>query len=109
MKPLIAALMYTAFPLVAWASAPLFLRDPSVGATQIVCSYSTQLWLDARDGGIARQLTTGPGIKSHPFISPDGKWIAYTRQFGGISNIYLMAMSGGFPRRLTFSSFGFEE
>jgi tricorn protease len=88
---------------------PLLLRNPSVSGTHVVFNYGNQLWIIPRDGGTAQLLTTGPGAKTTPFLSPDGKWVSYTGKYNGISNVYVVSSAGGAPRRLTFSSGGSEE
>lgn len=82
---------------------PLLMQQPTLNATNIVFAYAAQLWSVSRDGGAARQLTTGPGQKSNPKFSPDGKWIAFTGQGDGHDNVYVMAAEGGQPRQLTYS------
>jgi tricorn protease len=86
-----------------------FLKNPSLGKKLIAFDYGNQLWIVSRTGGVARQLTTGNTASTHPFISPDDKWIAYTGRGNGISNVYLISTEGGTPKQLTFSSAGPEE
>ena len=88
--------------LQAGAESPALLRAPSVGANQIVFGYGNEIWSVARDGGAAHVLTTGPGVKSGPFLSPDGKWIAYTGRVDGNTDVYVMPAQGGVPKRLTY-------
>jgi tricorn protease len=78
------------------------LHKPTVGATQIVFSYGDDLWTGPRDGGPSHPLTTGPGTKTDPFLSPDGKWIAYSGNYDGNTDVYVMPATGGVPKRLTF-------
>ena len=59
---------------------------------------------EASDGVEAVRLTAGPGIKRGPHFSPDGLWIAFTGEYDGKLNVYVLAASGGTPRRLTFDS-----
>jgi tricorn protease len=86
---------------LAEAGKPLILREPSVSRTQIVFSYAGSLWIAGRDGGEARRLTTG-GHESNPIFSPDGTEIAFTGEYDGNSDVYVVAVSGGVPRRLTY-------
>ena len=53
-------------------------------------------------GGAARRITTDPGLELFPKFSPDGKWIAFTGQYDGNFNVYVMPAEGGEPRQLTF-------
>jgi len=81
--------------------APLLATEPTVNKTEIVFVYGGYLWSVPRAGGEARQLTTG-GHESAPYFSPDGKWIAFTGQYDGNEDVYVMPADGGEPRRLTW-------
>jgi len=39
--------------------------------------------------------------ESHPQISPDGKWLAYSRRSGGVWNLWLSRMNSADRRRIT--------
>jgi len=85
----------------ATEETPLLAHSPTVSRTQIVFTYGGYLWSVPRDGGDARQLTTG-GHEGLPVFSPDGKWIAFTAQYDGNADVFVMAAEGGEPRRLTW-------
>ena len=53
-------------------------------------------------GGVAERITSSPGLELFPKFSPDGKWIAFTAQYDGNFNVYVMPATGGEPRQLTF-------
>jgi tricorn protease len=78
------------------------LRFPDVSKDKIAFSYGGDLWLVARNGGVAQRLTTSPGQELFPKFSPDGKWLAFTGQYDGNYNVYIMPSEGGEPRQLTF-------
>ncbi|MGB6625858.1 MAG: PDZ domain-containing protein [Candidatus Acidiferrales bacterium] len=78
------------------------LRFPDVHGSQVVFSYGGDLWLTSTDGGVARRITTSPGLELFPHFSPDGKWIAFTGQYDGNFNVYVIPAEGGQPRQLTF-------
>ena len=81
--------------------APLLATWPTMSKTEIVFSYGGYLWSVTRDGGSARQLTTG-GHETTPAFSPDGKWIAFTGEYDGNADVYVMPAAGGEPKRLTW-------
>jgi tricorn protease len=88
--------------LQAQSEKPLLMQGPTLNASHIVFSYGGELWSVSREGGEALQLTAGPGQKSNPHFSPDGKLIAFTGQYGGNLNVYLISAEGGEARQLTF-------
>ncbi len=83
-------------------STPLLLQQPAISKTQIVFVYGGELWSVGRNGGDAIRLTTGVGIQSNPYFSPDGKWIAFSGQYGGNTDVYVVSADGGVPQRLTY-------
>ncbi len=78
------------------------MRFPDVHGNRIVFSYAGDLWLVSTKGGVARRITTSPGLELFPKFSPDGKWIAFTAQYDGNFNVYVIPSEGGQPRQLTF-------
>ncbi len=80
----------------------LFLRHPSLGANQIAFAYAGNIWSADRNGGVGHPLTTGPGLKYDPFISPDSQWIAYSATYEDNTDVYVIPAQGGRARRLTF-------
>ena len=83
-----------------WRRRPCwYIRQLS--RTQIVFAYGGYLWSVSREGGEARQLTTG-GHEGLPVFSPDGNWIAFTGQYDGNIDAYITPAQGGEPRRLTW-------
>src|ERR1700688_3103940 len=78
---------------------PLLVQAPTLSKTEIVFAYGGYLWSVPRDGGDARQLTTG-GHESGPQISPDGKFMTFTGEYDGNTDVYVMPADGGEPRRL---------
>jgi tricorn protease len=91
----------------AQENPPLLMQDPTLSASQIVFAYGDELWSVPRQGGAAMLLTSGPGRKLSPHFSPDGKWIAFTAQYGGNFNVYVVPAEGGEPRQLSYDA-GFD-
>jgi tricorn protease len=81
---------------------PLLLRQPTLSSTDIAFAYGDDIWRVSREGGEAVRLTAGPGIKSGPHFSPDGKWIAFTGEYDGKVNVYVVSVNAGSPRRVTY-------
>jgi len=78
------------------------LRQPTVSATQIAFAYANNIWVVDRAGGAARRLTSFQGQAANPHFSPDGKWIAFSAEYGGNLDAYVVSAQGGEPRRLTW-------
>jgi len=80
------------------------LRFPAVYGSQIVFSYAGDLYSVSTTGGEARKLTTHKGYEMFPHFSPDGKYIAFTAQYDGNTEVYVMLSDGGEPKRLTYTA-----
>ncbi len=78
------------------------MRYPSISQTQIVFTYGGDLWTVPRDGGLGRRLTGHPGLETSPKFSPDGKWIAFSGQYDGNTDVFVIPAEGGVPKRLTY-------
>jgi len=87
--------------LIPLLLAPLMLQDPSLSETSIAFSWGGYIWTVPREGGAARQITTG-GREATPVFSPDGTRIAFTGEYDGNVDVFVVAASGGSPRRLTW-------
>lgn len=99
---LLVCLLTLAAGLFAQAAPPLLARDPALSQTQIVFVFAGDLWIVARSGGEAKRLTAGVGAESAPSFSPDGKWVAFTGQYDGNTDVFVVSAEGGVPRRLTW-------
>lgn len=97
----LALLLGLAGSAYAADETPLLVHAPTLSRTQIVFVYGGYLWSMPREGGEARQLTTG-GHEALPIFSPDGNWIAFTGQYDGNVDVFVMPAEGGEPRRLTW-------
>ncbi len=89
------------FPAVADAETRL-LRYPDIHGDQLVFTHGGDLWLAPVQGGEARRLTSHPGLELFARFSPDGSRIAFTGQYGGDEQVYVIPTTGGQPRQLTY-------
>ncbi|WP_010218665.1 S41 family peptidase [Sphingomonas sp. PAMC 26621] len=76
-------------------------RFPNSNGKDIVFSARGHLWGIGIAGGRATAITHGDGYEFAPRYSPDGKWIAFTGNRGGVQDVYVLPAAGGVPRRLT--------
>ena len=90
----------------AWAGTSGFYRQPALQGEQVYLVAEGDLWRVGAQGGEAQRLTTHSGLESQPAVSPDGQWLAFTAQYDGGTEIYLMPAAGGTPRRLTWEGGG---
>ena len=81
---------------------PVLAQQPTLSATEIAFVFAGDVWSVPRAGGEARRLTAGAGVESNPVFSPDGKWLAFTGQYDGNVDVFVMPSQGGVPRRLTW-------
>lgn len=80
------------------------LRFPAIHDNQIVFSYAGDLYTVPATGGTARKITNNIGYEMFPRFSPDGKYIAFTGQYDGNTEVYLIPAEGGVPKRLTYTA-----
>lgn len=80
------------------------LRFPATNGRQIVFSYAGQLYTVGMEGGTARRMTDGPGWAVFPHFSADGSQLAFTAQYDGNTEVYVMPADGGVPRRLSYTA-----
>tara|TARA_E500000318_G_C3568384_1_gene216716 strand:+ start:3679 stop:6957 length:3279 start_codon:yes stop_codon:yes gene_type:complete len=80
----------------------LLLREPTLTNNAVAFVYANDLWKAPLTGGTAQRLTSGLGNESDPKFSKDGQWIAFTAEYDGNSDVYVIPASGGTPKRITF-------
>jgi len=83
-------------------AATRILRFPDVWHDRVVFTYAGDLWTVGTSGGTAARLTSHPGLELFAKFSPDGRQIAFTGQYGGDEQVYVMPAGGGAPRQLTY-------
>src|SRR5262245_44718036 len=101
--------LFPAYFLAAVVIAPLstfaqtkLLRFPDIHGDKVVFTYGGELWVASTSGGVATRLTASAGVEVFAKFSPDGKWIAFTGQYDGDEQVYVIPSSGGEPKQLTF-------
>ncbi|MBU6421805.1 MAG: PD40 domain-containing protein [Gammaproteobacteria bacterium] len=104
MRSVIVALLLALLSVTAVAanSPPLLLQTPTLSQTRIAFAYGDEIWIAPRAGGDAGVLAGGNGLASGPVFSPDGSLVAYTGNYTGNQNVYVVPAAGGEPRRLTW-------
>jgi len=78
------------------------LADPAISAEHVAFVYAEDLWVARLDGSDVHRLTSDIGVERSPRFSPDGRTIAFSGQYDGNVDVYLVPVEGGVPRRLTW-------
>ena len=74
------------------------LRFPDIHDGTVVFCYAGDLWKASADGGDAVRLTAHEGQEIFPKFSPDGKWIAFTGQYDGDEQVYVIPVDGWYSK-----------
>ncbi|MBV9211762.1 MAG: PD40 domain-containing protein [Acidobacteria bacterium] len=110
---LVALVLFSSLPRMTHAAEPpqpvaqpdelaRLLRFPDIHGDLIAFVYAGDIWTVPSAGGTARRLTSHPGFEVFPKISPDGRWIAFSGEYDGTRQIFVISVDGGEPRQLTF-------
>ncbi len=85
-----------------WAqvSAKL-LQFPDVSQSQITFVYAGDIWVAPKSGGMAVKLSSPKGQEIMPKFSPDGKFIAFSGDYDGNVDVFIIPANGGTPKRIT--------
>ncbi len=77
------------------------LQYPDVSKTHIVFSYAGDLWIVPKEGGTALKLSSPKGQEVFPKFSPDGTQVAFSGNYNGNTDVYVIPTTGGIPKRIT--------
>src|SRR5688500_3600797 len=104
MKQIITTIFVLLLSTTAFAQERLtrLLRQPDIHGDTVAFVYAGDIWLASTRGGDARRLTSGEGMEYFPKFSPDGRWIAFTGDYTGSRQVFVVSADGGTPRQLTF-------
>lgn len=84
------------------SSGTRLLRYPDIHRGKVAFVYAGDIWIVNAAGGVARRLTSHLGQELFPKFSPDGQWIAFSGEYGGNRQVFLIRADGGTPRQLTY-------
>ncbi|MDX2472920.1 MAG: PDZ domain-containing protein, partial [Candidatus Krumholzibacteria bacterium] len=88
-------------PALAANEAPL-LRTPDIHGDLVVFVHGQDIWSAPAGGGLATRLTIDDGDETAPCFSPDGQLIAFSAQYDGNGDVYVMDRDGGNITRVTY-------
>lgn len=103
---LLALLLFSSLTMAVEFTMPnaRMMRFPDVSEDRIVFLYAGDLWSVDKQGGVAVRLTSSTAMEQFPKFSPDGKMIAFSGNYDGNTDVYIMNSQGGSPVRLTHHS-----
>src|SRR5437879_6420732 len=104
MRRVLASLLLLAIAGPLAAQEARLLRFPAIHGDTIAFSYAGNLYSVPAKGGVARRLTSHEGFEMFARFSPDGNTLAFTGQYDGNTEVYLMPAEGGAPKRLTYTA-----
>jgi len=78
------------------------MHSPAVSDTHIAFIYAEDLWVANKNGFNPRRLTIDEGVESNPVFSPDGSMIAFSAEYDGNRDVFVVPTKGGVPKRLTW-------
>lgn len=84
------------------AQGTRLLRQPSIHSEKVAFVYGADIWVSDLEGRQVIRLTSTPAVEGNPHFSPDGKWIAFTSNRSGNQAVYIVPVSGGEPKRLSW-------
>ncbi len=102
----LAFILLSYIALAQPASGPVqaLIRYPSIYGDTVVFEAGGAVWKVSAQGGEAARLTADSGYESHPLVSPDGKWVAFTGWYRGNTDVYVVSIEGGPVKQLTWRS-----
>ena len=98
-KNFLLTLLMAGMATTAQADEARLLRFPTTNGQEVVFTYAGDLYKAPLAGGTAQRLTSHIGYEMFARFSPDGKSIAFTGQYDGNTEVFLMPKDGGQPQR----------
>ncbi|WP_368563249.1 S41 family peptidase [Pseudoxanthomonas sp. UTMC 1351] len=92
--------MFASF--AAHAGDTRLLRFPDICGDQVAFVQAGDLHVVAASGGVARRLTSHQGQELYPKFSPDCRRIAFSAEYDGTRQVFVMPADGGEPLQLTW-------
>ncbi len=78
------------------------LRFPDINNDLVAFVYAGDIWTVSSAGGDAKRLTSHEGMELFPKISPDGNLIAFSAEYSGTRQVFIIPSEGGSPKQLTY-------
>ncbi|MGS0673999.1 S41 family peptidase [Shewanella sp. 125m-1] len=97
---------FNVFPSFASQSMvkPGYFRAPALNLQTLVFTAEGDLWTQSLGDSQATRLTSLPAQELGATISPDGKSVAYVANYEGSSEVYVIPITGGQAKRVSFEN-----
>ncbi|MCU7369422.1 hypothetical protein PEC18_00590 [Paucibacter sp. O1-1] len=90
--------------IFANASNQGYYRAPALHDQTLVFTAEGDLWITQLNQTKASRLTSLTAEELDATISKDGKWVAYTANYEGATEVYVMPIAGGVAKRVSFEN-----
>lgn len=100
--PFVAAALLAAASTAPADGATRLLRFPDICGESIAFVYGGDIYRVPAAGGVAQRLTSHAGTELYPKFSPDCATIAFSAEYDGSRQVYVIPAGGGTPRQLTW-------
>lgn len=101
-RTLFTTLITLAFSYTIVAQGTRLLRQPDINDSKIVFCYGSDIWTSNIDGTNVKRITSTAAVERDPHFSPDGKWIAFTSNRKGSSDVFVVPTEGGEAKQITW-------
>lgn len=81
-----------------------YYRAPALHDQTLVFTAEGDLWTQTLGQKAATRLTSLPAEELGATISADGKWVAYVANYEGASEVYVIPITGGVAKRVSFEN-----
>ncbi|MEL7535941.1 MAG: PDZ domain-containing protein [Pseudomonadota bacterium] len=99
---IVSGVLLLAVAGVGVADDTRLLRFPDIHEDRVVFVYAGDIYTASTAGGTATRLTSHDGLELYPKFSPDGSEVAYSAEYNGTRQVYVVSAAGGTPRQLTW-------
>ena len=100
--PAFCLLLASLFANPTYADTTRLLRFPDIHGDTVAFVYAGDIYAASTAGGDARRLTSHEGMELFPRFSPDGSRIAFSAEYNGTRQVFVMPAQGGTPKQLTW-------
>ncbi|MFY0604680.1 MAG: PD40 domain-containing protein [Flavobacteriaceae bacterium] len=103
--PITSYFLFILFSLninISNAQETRLLRQPDINSSHVVFTYGGDIWVNELGTNNAKRITSTPAVESNPYLSPNGKWIAFSSNRSGSNSVYIVSINGGDVKRLTW-------